>query len=266
MKKEKILLCAAVIFIVASCKTTQQTSTQSTSSKTEETKLPEIKIYHASNTRLSDIIHHELRVSFDWYKKYLFGQSTLTIKPYFYSTDSLYLDARGMEIKEVSFYSGSDKKPLDYKYENDSLKIKLDKIYTRDEQYKVYIDYISKPDELKDLGGSTAISSDKGLYFINADGKEKDKPRQIWTQGETQSNSVWFPTIDSPNERMTQEIYITVDTSFVTLSNGLLISSIVNGREGTRTDYWKQTIPAAPYLTMMAISNFKIVKDKTGFA
>jgi aminopeptidase N len=260
--KTKILFLACSIIFAMSCKTTKQTTTQTSSSKTEEKKLPEPRLYRASNTRLSDILHHELRVSFDWDKKYLFGEATLTIKPYFYATDSLYLNARGMEIKEVSLISGSDKKPLNYKYENDSLKIKLNKIYTRDEEYKIYIDYISKPDELKDLGGSEAINSDKGLYFINPDGKEKDKPRQIWTQGETQSNSVWFPTIDSPNERMTQEIYITVDTSFVTLSNGLLVSSIVNEREGTRTDYWKQTIPAAPYLTMMAISNFKIVKDK----
>ncbi len=260
--KAKILFLSCIIFLAISCKTTKQSTTQTSPVKTEEKKIPQLRVYHSSNTRLSDILHQELRVSFDWDKKHLFGESALTIKPYFYSTDSLYLNARGMEIKEVSLLSGENKNPLDYKYENDSLKIKLDKTYSRDEEYKIYVDYISKPEELKDLGGSDAISSDKGLYFINPDGKEKDKPRQIWTQGETQSNSVWFPTIDSPNERMTQEIYITVDTSYVTLSNGLLVSSIVNSREGTRTDYWRQTVPAAPYLTMMAISNFKIVKDK----
>ena len=261
MMKINLFMIALVVFIIASCKTTKQTSS-TVSSKSEEKKIPEPKVYRAANTRLSDILHHELRVSFDWDKKYLFGQSTLTIKPYFYSTDSLYLNARGMEIKELSLVKDSVRTSLQYNHENDSLKIKLNKIYTRDEEYELFIDYLAKPDELKDLGGSSAITSDKGLYFINADGKEKNKPRQIWTQGETQSNSVWFPTIDSPNERMTQEIYMTVDTSFVTLSNGLLLSSIVNEKEGTRTDYWKQSVPAAPYLAMMAISNFKIVKDK----
>ncbi len=261
MKINFFLLVAAALFI-ASCKTTQQTGTQQPAPKSEEKKIPEPEIYRASNSRLSDIIHMELRVSFDWEKKYLFGQATLTMKPYFYSTDSLFLNARGMEIKELSLLSGEKKSLLQYKNENDSLKIKLDKTYTRDEQYQLYIDYVAKPDELKEVGGSAAIASDKGLYFINADGKEKRKPRQVWTQGETQANSVWFPTIDSPNERMTQEIYITVDTSLVTLSNGSLISSIVNGREGSRTDYWKQSLPAAPYLAMMAVSNFKIVKDK----
>ncbi len=112
------------------------------------------------------------------------------------------------------------------------------------------------------MGGGTAITSDKGLYFINADKKDLTKPQQLWTQGETQSNSVWFPIIDSPNQKMTQEISITVDSGFVTLSNGVLTKSVFDNEGRTRTDTWKQTLPAAPYLTMMAVSNFKIVKDK----
>lgn len=259
--KSRILFFVLAFSALSACKTTQPITANSTPAQEETKKIPESKTYRASNTRLSDIIHQELRVSFDWEKKYLFGEATLTIKPYFYATDSLYLNARGMEIKEVSLIVAQVKERLKYKYENDSLKIKLNKVYSNNEEYKIFIDYIAKPDELKELGGSAAITSDKGLYFINADGADKMKPKQIWTQGETQANSVWFPTIDSPNERLTQEIYITVDTSFVTLSNGVLLSSVVNSKEGSRTDYWKQTVPAAPYLTMMAISNFKVVKD-----
>jgi aminopeptidase N len=247
-----------------SCKPAQKTTVElpTVTVEKKEKKIPEQKIYHASNTRLSDIQHMELRVSFDWDKKYLFGEATLTIKPYWYPQNKLFLNARGMEIKEVSLVTPNEKKHLDYEYKNDSLIISLDKTYSREEAYKVFIDYIAKPDELKKTGGSTAISSDKGLYFINADGSDPKKPKQIWTQGETQSNSVWFPTIDSPNEQFTQELYITVDTSFITLSNGLLISSVVNHRQGTRTDYWKQTLPHAPYLVMMAIGRYSVVKDK----
>src|SRR5436190_2302739 len=60
---------------------------------------------------------------------------------------------------------------------------------------------------------------------------------------------------------MTQEIYITVDTALTTVSNGLLITS-QNNHNGTKTDYWKQSLPAAPYLTMIAVSDFAVVKDK----
>src|SRR5690606_25120992 len=74
-------------------------------------------------------------------------------------------------------------------------------------------------------------------------------------------NSAWFPTIDTPNERMTQEIYITVDPKYTTLSNGAFIYSRQNA-DGTKTDYWKQELPHAPYLAMLAIGEYAVVKDK----
>ena len=80
------------------------------------------------------------------------------------------------------------------------LKITLDKTYKGGEKYTVYIDYISKPNEVK-LQGSAAITDAKGLYFINPKGEIKISHTQIWTQGETESNSVWFPTIDKPNQK-----------------------------------------------------------------
>jgi aminopeptidase N len=246
---------------------------------------PELTVYQGSATRINDIIHTKLDVSFDWTKQYMYGKATITVKPYFYPTSVLELDARGMELREVSLAAttyvktGMDSKkdpsgayeatvgktiiktPLKYKYENDVITIELDKEYKNNEEYTVFIDYISKPNELGKSGGSAAITDDKGLYFINPDGKDKEKPMEIWTQGETQASSVWFPTIDRPNERMTQEIYMTVESKYATLSNGELCSSFDNG-DGTRTDYWKMELPHAPYLAMMAVGEFAIVKDK----
>ena len=126
------------------------------------------------------------------------------------------------------------------------LKIFLNKFYTIKEPYTVYIDYTAKPNDLKAVG-SAAIIEAKGLYFINPKGTEKNKPIEVWTQGESQSNSAWFPTIDSPNQKTTEEIILTVPSKYVTLSNGKLISSKENGN-GTRTDYWKMDLPHAPYL------------------
>jgi len=99
------------------------------------------------------------------------------------------------------------------------------------------------------------------LYFINPKGEEKNKMPQIWTQGETESNSVWFPTVDASNQKMTNEIAITVAEKYATLSNGILINSEINGN-GTRTDFWEMNQPHAPYLVMMAIGEYKVVKDK----
>ena len=46
----------------------------------------------------------------------------------------------------------------------------MDKEYTRNDTLKIFIDYTAKPEELE-AGGSNAITSDKGLYFINPTGR-----------------------------------------------------------------------------------------------
>jgi aminopeptidase N len=221
--------------------------------------LPTPKLYQATNTKSNDITHTKLEVKFDWQNQWLFGKATLDIKPYFYSVKKLYLNARGMDIYKLQLVGAKGNSDLKYVYENDSLKIDLDKEYTRNDKYTVFIDYKSKPNELK-TGGSKAITDDKGLYFINPKGEDKSKMPQIWTQGETQSNSAWFPTVDSPNEKFTNEIYITVDEKYTTLSNGLLTDSKKN-TDGTRTDHWKMDLPHSAYLVMIGVGEFKKVLD-----
>jgi len=258
MKKLAII---SLLFIIA-CKSQKQVAeTIITNELDEVTVTVPASDYRASVTKSFDLIHTKLDVSFDWDKHYLMGEATITMKPHFYPAAKIYLDARGMEIKRVASINNKDTLNLNYSYGNDTITINLGKELTREEKITVYVNYIAKPDELSKVGGSDAISSDKGLYFINADGKEKDKPKQIWTQGETQSNSVWFPTFDVPNQKTTQELNITVANNFKTLSNGLLVKSIPLANN-MRTDCWKMDLPHAPYLFMMAIGEFAIVKDK----
>ena len=217
-------------------------------------------VYNPSRKRENDLLHTKLEVSFLWKSKQLVGLADLTLKPYFNAMDSLVLDAKELDIKSIALMNKDNPvKELNFIADGRKLHIQLDKKYTRHEQYKIRIKYIANPEKVKEKGG-VAISDAKGLYFINPEGSDRNKPIQIWTQGETESNSCWFPTIDSPNERTTQEIYITVDEQFKTLSNGLLIYSTPN-EDGTRTDYWKMEKPHAPYLFMMAIGDFAIVKD-----
>ncbi|MFA5575303.1 MAG: M1 family aminopeptidase [Brumimicrobium sp.] len=265
---KKILFLVLFLGFMFSCGTKKNASNEeirhseiqsdSITEKAEEIEeiIHERPVYHASPTIQTNLIHTKLEVDFNWAESQLNGVATITCKPHFYPTDSLILDAKSMEIRSVKI----DGKELNFKY-NDAnfLRIGLDKEYTRNDKYTVVIDYIAKPNE-KDKGGSSAIREDKGLYFINPTGDEGGHMTQVWTQGETESSSVWFPTIDRPNQRTTQEIYITVEDKYVTLSNGKMISSVDNG-DGTRTDYWKQDLSHAPYLFMLAVGEFKIVKD-----
>lgn len=218
-----------------------------------------LAVYRPSHTFEHDLLHTKIEISFDWTKKYANGKATLSFRPWFYPSSKLTLDAKNFDILSVNLEGKTE--PLKYSYDKEQLVIDLGRSYTREETFKVVIKYVAKPDERTNIGGSAAITSDKGLYFINPDGSDSTKPKQIWTQGETESNSCWFPTVDKPNERCTQEMYITVDNKYKTLSNGLLVSSTKNA-DGTRTDYWKMDKPHAPYLFMMAVGEFAVVKDK----
>lgn len=231
------------------------------SQKADSVKLNSWKtIYRATAAKINDLVNTKLDVSFDYAKSWMYGKAWITLHPHFYPTDSLRLDAKNMNINEVSLVKAGKNYPLKYTYDSLSLSILLDKTYKAGENYTVYINYTAKPNDIK-RKGSAAISGGKGLYFINPLGKDKKKPVQIWTQGETESNSGWVPTIDKPNQRQTDEITMTVPDKYQTLSNGLLVSSKKNA-DGTRTDTWRMSLPHAPYLLMMAIGEYSIIKDK----
>ncbi len=218
------------------------------------------EVYRATHTKHTELKHTKLKVNFDYQKEQMNGEEWLTASPYFYPTDSLVLDAKAMLIHEVALDKNGSKTPLKYEYKDDILKINLDKTYNRNQDYTVYIKYTSRPNEVKQKG-SAAISDAKGLYFINAQGKDADKPTQIWTQGETEASSAWFPTIDKPNYKTTQEIYMTVPDKYVTLSNGILKSSTKEAGN-LRTDYWVMDKKHAPYLFFMGVGEYAVVKDK----
>jgi len=216
----------------------------------------ELLTYRGSVSRTWDLLHTELAVSFDWEKRYLYGKATLDLKPFFYEQEQLTLDAKGMDIKSLQVGG------LISEFEYDGLKIQipLNKPYSRKDTIQVIIDYVAKPYE-REVSGSEAIEENRGLYFINADGSDPDKPQQIWTQGETEASSGWFPTIDIPNERGTQKMRITVLDKFKTLSNGLLVEQIIEV-DGKRTDVWVMDQPHPSYLFMMSVGEFEVTRDQ----
>jgi len=246
MKKSLLLALGLILGIIVFAQSPKQDTTWKT-------------VYRSTAEKINDLVHTKLDAKFDFSKSYMYGKVWITLKPHFYPTDSLSLDAKGMDIHKVAIVRGGSESPLKYQYDGWILDIKLDRTYKGGENYTVFIDYTSKPDELK-VQGSAAITDAKGLYFINPRGEEKDKPTEIWTQGETEANSVWLPTIDKPNQKSTEEISMTVPSKFVTLSNGLLVSQKKN-TDGTRTDTWKMDLPHAPYLFFMGAGEFSIVKD-----
>jgi len=223
--KNQIFMIRNLLIIILSTLSFQFLSAQEQENELKDTTWK--KLYRETPARINNLVHTKLDARFDYSKAYLNGKVWITLKPHFYPTDSLELDAKGMSLHKVAITRSSATTPLKYDYDGMVLKVKLDKKYTRNDKYTIYIEYTAKPDEYTGKG-SAAITDAKGLYFVNPRGEEKDKPTQIWTQGETEATSVWVPTIDKPNQKTTQEILMTVPSKYVTLSNGKLINQKKN--------------------------------------
>ncbi len=224
--------------------------------------------YRSTEPRVWNIQHTRIALSFDMKQQTATVKEWIKLRPYFYATDTLVLDAKGMKIDSVLLTGVrlntavtrpcSDNQPR-YIYEHDQLKIYFCNTYFATDTLELHLQYTAMP-YAANVGGSSAITDDRGLYFINTDNKVPYKPAQIWTQGETESNSHWMITIDKPNTRFTTQVELTVPDSFVSLSNGAMVKQTKSN--GYHTDVWKMDMPIQAYAVMFAIGNYSFVKDK----
>ncbi len=211
---------------------------------------------HAEHPKTIDILNTQLDLSFNWDSALVYGKAIIQAQPYSEVQNRVILDAKGFKIKKVELLKDEHPEGLFYTYQNNELIISLDKSYQPQEHFTISISYIAAPDQLT-VGQDIRTKNDRGLYFITKKGGHSP---QLWTQGETNCNSAWFPTIDDPAEKMTQSVNLTVGDQFKTLSNGMLTGSIAN-HDGTRTDHWEMKQPHSTYLAMIAVGNFSITED-----
>ena len=218
--------------------------------------------YQASATRTMDLLHMDLDLRFDWKNQQVIGKAKLRLTPYFYPQKIVVLDAQDFEFGRVARMHKGQLETLSYRYDNQEIQIYLPEEASVGDTVELEVNYVAFPE--KNSGeGSAAITDTKGLYFIDPLDTIPGKPTMLWTQGETQHSSKWFPTIDRPNERMTHDIWLTVPDSMVSISNGRLLKQESLGN-GMRKDHWKMDLPHAPYLVAIAVGDFAKVTASHG--
>ncbi|MGI8788646.1 MAG: M1 family aminopeptidase [Pyrinomonadaceae bacterium] len=226
----------------------------------DETKVKQLPPVNYIRSRDVDIKNVSIDLRFDWDKEQAFGNTIVTLAP-FEDLNKFSLDAAGMTINSVTLANGTELKfNYDGKKQNDNLEITLDRIYKRGEDLLVKIDYrtnyVNKIDDTE-----TAIGSfGRGLRFIKPTANEPNKPRQIWSQGETEFNRYWFPSYDSPNDFRTSELRATVEKPYMVVSNGKLLDIKDNG-DNTRTYHWKMDTPYANYLSSIVVGEYTEIKN-----
>jgi aminopeptidase N len=159
------------------------------------------------------------------------------------------LDARStITIQQITI----DGQPATFTHSDDLLTIDLGKEIAAGAQVTLQITYkAEKPG-----------SEGSGLNWFRTRPGREAQGAMIYSQGQSNFNSFWFPCHDFPNDRLSVELLVTVDSAYAVISNGALLSKqdAAPGAAGKprSTWHWKQQHPHPAYLTMVAIGLFDV--------
>ncbi len=189
-----------------------------------------------------DLQHSKIALRFDLDQKKVLGEVTHSLSILRGGSTKIAFDSVGLNIQSVTL----NKAPAKFETSADKLIIPLPAAAKTGDKFDVAIRYEGKPA--------------KGLYFILPDKDYPDRPKQIWTQGESEDTRYYLPTYDYPNDRLTTETILTVPASWITVSNGKLIG-VSDAGKGLKTWYWKESVPSSTYLITVVAGEFDEVKD-----
>lgn len=206
--------------------------------------LPEASPKHTPD-RLVDVTHIKIECSVDLKTKLLKATCTTDLVAVAPSVERMVFDAIDLQIFEVLDGAGTE---LKYERTDDKIIVNFRQPLKAGAQTKIVIRYqVQEPRA--------------GLYFIEPTKDYPNRPLQLWTQGQDEDNRYWFPCHDSPNEKATTEMVVTVDDYLTAVSNGALINVTNDSMSKRKTYHWKQSIPHASYLVTLCVGEFVELKD-----
>jgi aminopeptidase N len=199
---------------------------------------------HYAPDRPADVAHVALNLALDLDAQRVSGVVTTTFRALFDDLRSVQLSASELEIERVTLVGGP---ALRATQNGRRLVIELDRPYQHSETFAIEIAYAAHPRI--------------GLHFVQPGPDDPTRPVQAWTQGQPETNHFWFPCHDSPNDRATTALSVTVPAKYFALSNGRLDHVDEGARSGTKTYHWRHDIPHPAYLVTLVVGEFAAVQD-----
>jgi aminopeptidase N len=189
-----------------------------------------------------DLQHSRIALKFDVEKRKVIGDVTHSLAILREGTSKIWFDSVGLDIHSVTVNKAAAK----FESTDTRLIVALPGAAKAGEKFDVEIKYDGKPT--------------KGLYFILPDKDYPERPKQIWTQGESEDTRNYLPTYDEPNDRLTTETILTVPATWLTVANGKLMS-VTEAGSGMKTWAWKESLPSSTYLITVVAGEFDQVKE-----
>jgi aminopeptidase N len=195
-----------------------------------------------ARSRDYDLQHSRMAFRFDLDQKKVLGDVTHTLSVLRDATSTISFDSVGLTIQSVTVNKAAAK----FETTPAKLIVSLPAVAHAGDKFTVEIRYEGKPT--------------KGLYFILPDKDYPNRPRQVWTQGESEDTRYYLPTYDYPNDRLTTETIVTVPASWLTVANGKLIS-VSDAGDGLKTWTWRESVPSSTYLITVVAGELDEVKQ-----
>ncbi len=195
-----------------------------------------------ARSRDYDLQHSRIVLKFDIPERKVIGDVTHRLAILREGTARIAFDSVGLTIQSTLVNA----KPAKFETTEDKLFVSLPAAAHAGDKFEVEIRYEGKPK--------------KGLYFILPDKNYPDRPKQVWTQGESEDTRYYLPTYDYPNDRLTTEMIVTVPAEWITVSNGRLVNVTTAGK-GLKTWHWDESVPSSTYLITLVAGEFDEVKD-----
>jgi len=189
-----------------------------------------------------DLQHSKIALKFDLEQKKVIGDVTHTLSILKEGTEKIWFDSVGLTIQSVTVNKAAAK----FESKDGRLIVPLASAAKTGQKFDVEIKYEGKPT--------------KGLYFILPDKDYPDRPKQVWTQGESEDTRYYLPTYDYPNDRLTTETILTVPAAWITVANGKLIG-VTDAGNGNKTWTWRENLPSSTYLITVVAGEFDEVKE-----
>ncbi len=192
-----------------------------------------------------DLQHSKVVLRFDLDKKKVIGDVTHSISILQTGTEKIAFDSVGLQVQTVTVNKAATK----FDTTDSKLNVSLPRTAKTGDKFEIEIKYEGQPK--------------KGLYFILPDKNYPNRPKQVWTQGESEDTRYYIPTYDYPNARLTTETVVTVPADWITVSNGKLIS-VTDAVNNQKTWTWRESLPSSTYLFTLVAGEFTEVKDTWG--
>lgn len=201
---------------------------------------------HVGRVRTFDLLHLRGEIALDFEAKEVRGRVDLTLMPFDPGLSSFVIDCGpAVEVEKVVINPGPGESEARFHREGEELTIDPGRTF-RGERLTASVRYRARPTT--------------GLFFIKAD---DDNPEFIWTQGQSEDTRDWLPCYDSPDDKATTELIVTVKRPLSVVSNGRLVGSKENP-DGTRTFHWSLGVPHSTYLITLVAADFAVYRDAVG--